>query len=171
MGPLLCAQKQKHPPCHIRRRSVVLCPERKHMRGAILWLIALAMMVNGGAMLLAPARWYWLVPGVAGTGPLNPHFVRDIGAAYLVAGAGIVWFLRDRRARAAAMLAAAFLLAHALIHVADAIAGREGLAQLLVDAPAVLLPGPPCSSCCRRKPHDQMADAAAACRLRTELRL
>jgi hypothetical protein len=74
--------------------------------------------------------------------PLNPHFVRDIGAAYLVAGAGIVWFLRDRRARAAAMLAAAFLLAHALIHVAAAIAGREGLGQLLVDAPAVLLPGP-----------------------------
>ncbi len=30
---------------------------------------------------------------------------------------------------------------HALIHVADAIAGRETLAQLLVDAPTVLLPG------------------------------
>jgi hypothetical protein len=49
--------------------------------------------------------------------------------------------LRDRRARAAALAAAAFLLTHALIHVADAIAGRESVAQLLVDAPTVLLPG------------------------------
>ena len=112
------------------------------MRTAILCLLGLVMMVNGMAMLLVPATWYALVPGVAGTGPLNPHFVRDIGAAYLVAGGGLLWFLRNPRARAAALAAAAFLLTHALIHVADAIAGRESFAQLLVDAPTVLLPGP-----------------------------
>ena len=111
------------------------------MRAAILWLMGLAMAVNGMAMLVAPAFWYELVPGVAGTGPLNPHFVRDIGAAYLVAGGGLLWFVRDSRARAAALAATAFLLAHALIHVADATAGRETLTQLLVDAPTVLLPG------------------------------
>jgi hypothetical protein len=116
--------------------------ERKDMRAAILSLIGLAMTVNGGAMLLVPALWYGLVPGVAGTGPLNPHFVRDIGAAYLVSGGGLLWSLRDRRAQAAAVIGAAFLLAHAFIHVADAIAGRETLAQLLIDAPTVLLPGP-----------------------------
>ncbi len=111
------------------------------MRAAILWLIGLAMMVNGMAMLLVPVTWYRLVPGVAGTGPFNPHFVRDIGAAYLVAGGGLLWFLREPRARAAAILAAAFLLAHALIHIADAIAGRETFTQLLMGAPSVLLPG------------------------------
>ena len=111
------------------------------MRAAILWLIGLAMMVNGMAMLLVPATWYALIPGVAGTGPFNPHFVRDIGAAYLLAGGGLLWFLREPRARAAAILAATFLLAHALIHIADAIAGRETFTQLLIDAPAVLLPG------------------------------
>ena len=111
------------------------------MRAAILWVIGVAVVVNGVVMLLVPPLWYRLVLGVAETGPLNPHFVRDIGAAYLVAGGSIVWFLHDGRARAAALAAAAFLLAHALIHVVDAIAGRESVAQLLVDAPAVLLPG------------------------------
>jgi uncharacterized protein YjeT (DUF2065 family) len=111
------------------------------MRAAILWVIGVVMVVNGVVMLLLPATWYALVPGVAGTGPLNSHFVRDIGAAYLVAGGGIAWFLRDPRARCAAVAAAAFLLTHALIHVADAIAGRETLDQLLVDVPTVLLPG------------------------------
>jgi uncharacterized protein YjeT (DUF2065 family) len=111
------------------------------MRAAILWLIGLAMVVNGGVMLLVPALWYGLVPGVASTGPINAHFVRDIGAAYLVAGGAIVWFLREPRAWAAALTAAAFLVAHALIHVCDAVAGRETLGQLLVDAPTVLLPG------------------------------
>ena len=111
------------------------------MRAAILLLIALAMVINGMAMLLVPAWWYGIVPGVAETGPLNPHFVRDIGAAYLVAGGGLFWFLREPRARAAAIMAAAFLLAHALIHIADTVAGREPFAQLLVDAPTVLLPG------------------------------
>ncbi len=56
------------------------------MRAVILWLVGLAMVVNGGVMLVVPATWYALVPGVAGTGPLNAHFVRDIGGAYLVAG-------------------------------------------------------------------------------------
>lgn len=111
------------------------------MRAAILWLIGLAMIVNGGVMLLVPALWYGLVPGVAGTGPFNPHFVRDIGAAYLVPGGGLLWFLREPRARAAAMMAAAFLLAHALIHIADTVAGRESFAQLFADVPTVLLPG------------------------------
>ena len=43
---------------------------------------------NGLAMLFAGLWWYGVVPGVTATGPYNPHFVRDIGAAYLVAGAG-----------------------------------------------------------------------------------
>src|SRR5579863_3164845 len=46
--------KHKRPPCHIRRRCLVLRPKRKEMRAAILWLIGLAMMVNGMAMLLVP---------------------------------------------------------------------------------------------------------------------
>jgi hypothetical protein len=37
-------------------------------------------------MLLDPAGWYALAPRVPETGPLNPHFVRDIGCAYILTG-------------------------------------------------------------------------------------
>ena len=53
-------------------------------------------------MLAVPAGWYDADPGVSETGPFNPHLVRNIGVAYLVAGAALVWFaieavVRDRR--------------------------------------------------------------------------
>ena len=51
-------------------------------------VLALILAGNGVMMLLAPLPWYDAVPGVVATGPFNPHFVRDIGAAYLVAGLG-----------------------------------------------------------------------------------
>jgi hypothetical protein len=66
--------------------------------------------------------------------------VRDIGAAYVVAGGALVWFAIDRAARPAALAGAAFLAIHAAIHVWDAAAGREHVHQLLVDLPAVFLP-------------------------------
>ena len=55
-------------------------------------LLALVLGVNGLAMLFAGPWWYGVVPASPPTGPFNPHFVRDIGAAYLVAGVGLGWF-------------------------------------------------------------------------------
>ena len=110
------------------------------MRAVVAWIVGLGLIANGLTMLAIPATWYDLVPGVPQTGPLNPHFVRDIGAAYLVAGATLVWFAIDRAALPAALAGAAFLAIHALIHLWDAAAGREHVHQLLVDLPAVFLP-------------------------------
>jgi hypothetical protein len=110
------------------------------MRTIVAWLLGIGLAANGLAMLAVPAGWYDAVPGVPETGPFNPHFVRDIGAAYLVAGAAIVWFAIDRHARPAAQAAAAFLVLHALVHLWDAVAGREHAHQLLVDLPTVFLP-------------------------------
>jgi hypothetical protein len=36
-------------------------------------------------MLFAGPFWYASVPGASGTGPFNPHFVQDIGVAFIVA--------------------------------------------------------------------------------------
>jgi hypothetical protein len=110
------------------------------MRGLVAWVLGIGLAVNGLIMLAVPADWYAMVPGVAGTGPFNAHFVRDIGAAYLVAGATLVWFALDRAARPAALAGAAFLAIHALIHLWDAAAGREHAHQLLADLPTVFLP-------------------------------
>lgn len=145
------------------------------MSRALLWLIALALIANGAVMLALPAWWYGVVPGVADTGPLNPHFVRDTGAAYVVAGGEAVWFLLDRRARPAALAGAGFRTLHALIHLWDAAAGRESLLQLARDLPPVLVPGPLLFVLLLRSPsnqenrHAEMADAAADRRLRTGL--
>jgi hypothetical protein len=48
--------------------------------------LGLALAANGLLMLLDPAGWYALAPGVPETGPLNLHFVRDIGCAYILTG-------------------------------------------------------------------------------------
>ena len=63
--------------------------------------LGLALAANGLLMLLDPAGWYALAPGVPETGPLNLHFVRDIGCAYILAGLALAGLWRagsaDRR--------------------------------------------------------------------------
>lgn len=102
-------------------------------------LLAVVLAVNGFAMLFAPAVWYATIPGVTETGPLNAHFVRDIGCAYLVAGAGFVWLWRDTRAWCAAMTGSLFLALHALVHVGEMMAGTMDARHWLRDVPGVFL--------------------------------
>lgn len=105
-------------------------------------ILATILCGNGLLMLAAPEYWYYFVPTVPYTGAFNPHFVRDIGCAYLVAGGGFVWLLRNPAARPAAMAGALFLLLHALIHVWDGFAGRQSIEHLIEDIPGVfILPG------------------------------
>lgn len=110
------------------------------MRNVVAWLLGIGLAANGLIMLAVPAGWYEAVPGVVDTGPFNAHFVRDIGVAYVVAGAALVWFALNRNAWPAVQAGAAFLALHALVHLWDAAAGREHVHQLLVDLPTVFLP-------------------------------
>ena len=110
------------------------------MRGTMVSILGLGLATNGLIMLGVPAGWYAAVPGVADSGPFNAHFIRDIGAAYLVAGAALAWFAANPIALPAAQAGAAFLAIHALVHLWDAAAGREHAHQLLVDLPTVFLP-------------------------------
>ena len=110
------------------------------MKRVLASLLALALATNGAAMLAAGAWWYQTIPGVTGTGPYNPHFVKDIGAAYLVCGAAFGWrVLRPATGWAASVIAAAFLALHALIHVADAAAGGHAAHALARDFAGVFL--------------------------------
>jgi uncharacterized protein YjeT (DUF2065 family) len=110
------------------------------MSNVLTWVLGIGLAINGVVMLAAPAAWYPAVPGVAETGPFNPHFVRDIGAAYLTAGASLLWFAVHPATRAAAQAGAVFLALHALIHIWDIAAGREHAHQLLTSVLAVFLP-------------------------------
>ena len=95
-------------------------------RTAVRPLLAVILAANGLAMLFAPQPWYQLVPGVSGTGPLNVHFVRDIGCAYLCAGAAFGWLWRDPRGQ---LLLA--VLAMALVYFAVRALAPEALRWLL----------------------------------------
>lgn len=103
-------------------------------------LMAVLLGANAVAMLFAPLLWYGAVPGVTSTGPFNAHFVRDIGAAYLVAALGLVWFAwRPREGWPALAAGAAFLTFHAAIHVYDATCGSTPLADFQRDFVGVYL--------------------------------
>ena len=110
------------------------------MRGIAALILGIGLAANGLTMLAVPGTWYAIVPGVAETGPFNPHFIRDIGVAYFVCGAALAWFALDLIAQPAALTAAAFLALHALLHLWDAAAGREHAHQLLLDLPTIFLP-------------------------------
>jgi hypothetical protein len=142
------------------------------MRKVLAWLLGLLLAANGVFMLVGPAAWYDAVPGVPMTGPLNPHFVRDIGCAYLTTGAALIWFAIDARARLAAFAGGVFLALHALVHLADAGSGRETVHGLVDDFIPVFLPPAltlwlawPSSMFEKEKQHAEMADPAAYRRL------
>ena len=112
------------------------------MRRALTLILGLALGANAVWMLVSPMNWYGAVPGVAGTGPANMHFIRDIGCAYLATALSLFWlFQSPKLAWPAAMAGGGFLVLHALVHVCDAIAGREHAHQLLGELPTVFLPG------------------------------
>ncbi len=94
------------------------------MRRSLAALTALFNVTNGLWMLLAGQNWYATMPGVTHTGPFNPHFVQDIGAAFLVAGLGLAARAWRPSLWPAGVTGAAFLAAHGLIHLADILKGH-----------------------------------------------
>ena len=99
------------------------------------------LAANALAMLFASFWWYNAVPGVTATGAYNPHFVRDIGAAYLVTAGGLAWFAwRPAQGWPALAAGALFLVLHAGIHVFDASCSASPLADVIRDLPGVYLP-------------------------------
>ena len=106
-------------------------------------LLCVLLGGNGVVMLFAGAWWYGAVPGVTMTGPYNPHFVKDIGAAYLVCALAYGWLAArptSSLARGAAITSALFLVLHAAIHIADAVAGDHAGADFARDFAGVFLP-------------------------------
>ena len=80
-------------------------------------LLIAYLLVNGIFMIFAPQLWFQTVPGVTESGTFNAHFVTDVGFAYLLTGAAIIWRLIDPlRARSAALFGAGFLILHAAFH-------------------------------------------------------
>jgi peptidoglycan/LPS O-acetylase OafA/YrhL len=108
------------------------------MRRSIAAALAVLTVLNGSMMLLAGPAWYASVPGASETGPYNPHFVQDIGAAFLVAGLALAARAWQPRYWPAAVAGAGFLAAHALLHLVMILSGHDHYAGF--DLIAVVLP-------------------------------
>ena len=93
-------------------------------------------------MLADPPHWYTNLPaGVPDFGPLNEHFVRDIGCIFFLLGAGLVWSAFVPRWRVPACVAAAgFSVLHALVHVLDTARGLVGPEHWRIDMAGVYVP-------------------------------
>jgi hypothetical protein len=112
----------------------------------MLWFVlfvGVGSIANALWMLAGPMHWYTDLPAaIPDTGPFNPHFVRDIGGAFLAAGAALVWAFFIRRDRFPLLaISGVFLAAHALVHAYDTLRGALGHNHWLLDLPGVYLPG------------------------------
>lgn len=108
----------------------------------IFWFFGFFNTANGLWMIVAPRSWYYRLPaGVPNTGPLNVHFVRDLGGAFLTLGiAFCITAPRASRNRGVVLAAASFYVLHALIHVFDLATRSLDAHHWLLDLPGVFLP-------------------------------
>ncbi|MGB5811820.1 MAG: hypothetical protein WBG86_14880 [Polyangiales bacterium] len=105
-----------------------MAPQSNAGRGpwtVVFALFAIGNLANGLWMLANPAHWYINLPAnVPGTGPLNEHFVRDIGCIFTLIGLALaVGVFRPRFRLTALLFATAFYAAHSAVHVFDSLRG------------------------------------------------
>jgi len=109
---------------------------------AFFWIVGVINVANGLWMLAAPTSWYYGIPAaVPDTGPLNLHFVRDLGAAFTTFGVAFCATApRAERHRGLVLVATLFFGLHAGIHVVDLLSGHLHGGHWLIDTPLVFVP-------------------------------
>lgn len=104
-------------------------------------ILAVFHLLNAVRMIFDPAGWYASVPGIEHTGPLNTHFVPDIGFAFLTSAIGLaVWAARPRAA-AWAIMGAAWPALHGVFHVIGFTHHLPDGLPLITESAGVILPG------------------------------
>ena len=108
----------------------------------VLGIAAFGNLVNGVWMLADPYNWYWNLPAaVPDTGPLNEHFVRDLGATFSVMAAALAFAAVRPVTRVPLVgLVMLFYVLHAGIHVFDTLRGLLPASHWGIDFPGVYLP-------------------------------
>ncbi len=106
----------------------------------LLLILAVYQGANGAVMLTAPEFWYGIVPDADHTGPLNTHFIRDIGLGFLAAAAALVIAMREELRAIALIPALIFLGGHAGLHAVEMIAHGSSGAAALRDITTIVIP-------------------------------
>jgi hypothetical protein len=104
-------------------------------------LLGVVLLANGIFMLASPERWYVVVARGTSTGPVNHHFLRDIGLIFVfMGGAFLVGVLRPQWRVPLWAAAAIWLCGHALFHFWEVAVGICEPSVIARDFPAVTLP-------------------------------
>ncbi len=112
------------------------------LKRCVLGILAVGNLLNGAWMLIAPSHWYYHLPAaVPDSGPLNVHFVRDIGSAYFACGVALALAVILPSARLALLLTVTtFYGFHALVHLFDIAKGHLPISHVYIDIPGVFIP-------------------------------
>ena len=124
------------------RPEPVAASARRDLWWYVFVIAAVGNLANGAWMLADPAGWYAGVPAaVPDFGPLNEHFVRDLGSVFTVLGIALAWGAVAPAVRFPMLaIVTLFYVLHALVHVLDTVRGLVGPAHWAIDFPAVYLP-------------------------------
>lgn len=88
-------------------------------------LLALLFFGLAAQMLFQPEDWYQTTPGVPDTGPMNIHFIRDIGAAFLMSGVAFALFSVRKITWEVVAVGAIFPTIHGGIHAYGLLTGHS----------------------------------------------
>lgn len=104
--------------------------------------IFLGNFLNGLWMLIDPKHWYLNLPGrVPDFGPLNEHFARDLGCAFILIGFVALKAAFDAPFRKNAFLIIQlWLCSHAFVHLFDTFRGLVSMEHLYMDIPLCYAP-------------------------------
>lgn len=97
---------------------------------------------NGLWMLLSASTWFSTMPVDAeDTGPLNPHFIHDVGLIYLLVGLGAFWCgHKPKNSFEVHLGITLFMAGHAIIHIIEILSGALPSSHWIVDFPLITLP-------------------------------
>jgi hypothetical protein len=93
-------------------------------------------------MIIAPEHWYYNLPAVPESGPLNSHFVRDIGCIFLLLACGLIvgGFILPEFSLPLFTMNTLFYTLHMFVHIHEIISGRLRMKIFWTDLPGIYFP-------------------------------
>ena len=109
----------------------------------IFLLFGFLNLISALWMLISPEHWYYNLPvGIPESGPLNIHFIRDIGCIFLLLGCALVMgaFSRIEFRLVLFTMNTSFCLLHMCVHIHELVSGRLRMGIFWTDLPSIYLP-------------------------------
>lgn len=115
---------------------------KKTLLKSIYNIIGSICIGNGLWMLISASNWFQNMPvAAADTGPLNKHFIHDLGLVFLLTGVGAFWCAYKLKDCFSVHLGVTiFIVGHAFIHVFEILSGALPSSHWLIDFPLVTFP-------------------------------